>query len=1292
MKFSQNLTLFLLISVFIAGVTALLWSTHLKDNSNPGPEDLSLLMEQSVNNGAELFETIYTDFRNRSSTLKDNLLPYIQNSASASSYFQLIRDFDFWNVSVYKNSELIAWNGFSFPSPPEAPEIQGDSLYTSILKQNNVILLYGYQTVENSESGQLFEIVTTRQLDQKNSLPIATGQEMDLSNHSQLSNLYPVNFSFFTPLVSYPAIYQKLTIADQDSVGIVYAESADRDIYLSSANKNQSRVQSSLIIGIVITGIFILLVWFSGNRTKQALLFIITGLTGLWVYLQFTDFVSLLVNGLMPNLKEENLTSAYGFISYSVHTFYIASVTAAITLFVQNQKSVTSNNNHYISFLLSALFGILNLVLILFFIDSTSSLITSGRYGLAELTIYPTYSALLFYTISGLFLSSILILLISTGWMLFIYETDKSTIIALLSFITFVLGLFISGFILEEQIFLTWKFFLAIGLFATVLLCTFYIFRLPVRYLQTSGIRKLLFFTLIISVTGYVIINAMAVKEQDQNLLKVAGKFANEDTNVTRGITQQVLASIEMRFLFLSGEDIETRPGIVQSQFQRVVQASIQPEWRQYSFDIQLLEPDGSLISDYSTTLDSPAWTAYFDVDLMDISYRGEQIRRETNRPVIRGKPAGLGEQFSTLHRGWIPIYDDLRPDEIIAWVFAAVYQERPDYNKPIRAVLAASTGDEWKKSYYIAEFSNGIISRNIQKGFYEGQPEYNRLPEREQEIALSDSIAYISNFTGRGQFREVLLKHRDDKIIKASTPVPGFNVHLFSFFRYNISLILLGIFLFPLLSFLGLRQFALFKQSVRFQNRLLDGLAIAVLIFLVSLIITTQFTMTNQVEDRLERDLITKLNEISETLNPEIFDGNDESFTFASETSTAVFDVDAIFYRHGTVQESTTPQIFQQHIIPRQMPYRVFDILYNRQRKHFLATEEIGNEKLLIGYKALQNTSGETVAALAIPTFLNSPVYTEQILETTSYLLVLYFIIFGFFIAGSAIFSRQLTKPIEKIRAGLDKISRGNLDTKLPVTSRDEIGSLSEAYNTMAQRLKELQYELAKAEREAAWKEMAQQVAHEIKNPLTPMKLNLQHLQRRLQQNPGNSEELRPQVEKLTSNIIEQIDSLNKIASDFSKFAKPIREPFKIIELNELITSVADLYSNDEEIDLQVKIPEKPVCVVGVADELRRVFINLVKNGIEAMNNSGTLVLKMKRTGNKAIVTITDSGEGIRPENREKIFVPNFSTKSSGTGLGLAISKQIIEAHNGTIGYSSETGKGTSFTVTLPVSDSQIS
>ncbi|MGF1671548.1 MAG: HAMP domain-containing protein, partial [Balneolaceae bacterium] len=764
--------------------------------------------------------------------------------------------------------------------------------------------------------------------------------------------------------------------------------------------------------------------------------------------MQYTDFTGTLVNSLLPDLQAANLVPTLAILNYTIHAIIFLAIAAALVIYVKDKNSFTSNNHHYITFTLSALFGFLNVLLLLFYIENTITLTESVDFGLSELTLYPTAGAFLFYTLCGLFLSSLLILLISAGWLLFIHERDKYPIIAVISFISFCIGMFFAGLVLDQQIFFSRQFYLSVGLFLLMLISCYFIFKSPENVLEISGIRLILLASLVVSLTGYIIISDSSVKERDRDLYRVAMEFANEETTATRDITHQVLASIERRLLFLSNEDIDNRPGVVQSQFQRVVLASLQPDWRQYSFDIQFLKPDGTLISDYSTTLDSPAWTAYFDVDLMEVAYRGEQIRRETNRPVIREKPAGLSERFSSLHRGWIPIYDDIRPDEIIAWLFAAVYQERPDFNKPIRAVLAASTGDEWKNSYYIAEFENGISIRNTQKGFYKGQPEYNRLPKREEEIAMNDSIAYISNSTAQGLFREIVIKLNDEKIVKASTPVQGFNEHLFSFFRFNISLILLGILLFPVLHLLGMKGFALFKKNRRFQNRLLDGLLFAILIFLVALIFATRLTMTNQIERQLERDLITRLDNLTETM---IRGQTDASIAYPSSNailSTSMLNVDAIFYVSGTVKESTTPQIFQQHLIPRQMPYHVFDFLYNRQRRHVLASAEIGSEKLLVGYKALQNAQGEPVAALAIPTFLKSPVYTEQILETTSYLLVLYFIIFGFFITGAALFSRHLTKPIDKIRSGLDKISRGNLNIKLPVTSRDEIGSLSSAYN----------------------------------------------------------------------------------------------------------------------------------------------------------------------------------------------------------------------------------------------------
>lgn len=199
-------------------------------------------------------------------------------------------------------------------------------------------------------------------------------------------------------------------------------------------------------------------------------------------------------------------------------------------------------------------------------------------------------------------------------------------------------------------------------------------------------------------------------------------------------------------------------------------------------------------------------------------------------------------------------------------------------------------------------------------------------------------------------------------------------------------------------------------------------------------------------------------------------------------------------------------------------------------------------------------------------------------------------------------------------------------------------------------------------------------------------MKLNLQHLQRQLEINPGNALDLKPIVEKTASNIIEQIESLNKIASDFSKFAKPIEEPKENIRLNELLTSVAQLYDHDEIAKIKLKVPKKEVVIPAVEDELRRAFINLIKNAIEASNGNMIAVqINLKKNQEHAIIQIKDNGTGIEEEYRDKIFTPKFSTKSSGTGLGLAITKKIIEAHSGDIWFESKNGQGTSFFIRLP-------
>jgi signal transduction histidine kinase len=529
-------------------------------------------------------------------------------------------------------------------------------------------------------------------------------------------------------------------------------------------------------------------------------------------------------------------------------------------------------------------------------------------------------------------------------------------------------------------------------------------------------------------------------------------------------------------------------------------------------------------------------------------------------------------------------------------------------------------------------------------------------------------------------------MKIGERNIVKASTPKPGFSNHLFSFFRMFLPLLFFGLFVMGTLSVCGLKSFNLFSQSNRFQNRLIDGFTLATLLFLTLLMFATQYAISNQSEQNIERDLVNKLRNLSEfiQLSSSAISSGELDVPLAPVTSP--LNVDAILYQNVWVNESTTPQIFQQHLIPQILPFNVYEFLYNRERRHILSTVQLGNETLLVGFRSIVDEDNEPKAAIAIPTFIQSPVYTEQLLETTSYLFGIYLAIFILFTIGALVFSNQLTKPIELIQTGLNKISRGEQKTKIPVTSRDEVGALAEAYNQMVNKLDEAQKELIKAERESAWKEMAQQVAHEIKNPLTPMKLNLQHLQRQLEANPDNVLNLKPAIEKTAANIIEQIESLNKIASDFSKFSKPIREPFEPATLGSLIEGVTDLYRNDDSISLMATINNGDSTINCVSDEIRRVLINLVKNSIEASENGKCqITIRAGKRGEYVFISIRDNGTGIPVEDRDNIFVPNFSTKSSGTGLGLAISKKIIEAHSGTINFESTTGKGTEFIITLP-------
>lgn len=280
---------------------------------------------------------------------------------------------------------------------------------------------------------------------------------------------------------------------------------------------------------------------------------------------------------------------------------------------------------------------------------------------------------------------------------------------------------------------------------------------------------------------------------------------------------------------------------------------------------------------------------------------------------------------------------------------------------------------------------------------------------------------------------------------------------------------------------------------------------------------------------------------------------------------------------------------------------------------------------------------------------------------------------------------ANRIADPLVRM---VEKLKGTNLNANEPLQwdSDDEIGQLVNAYNNMIGQLEESARKLKQSEREGAWREMAKQVAHEIKNPLTPMKLHLQHLKRVFDTDP---EQAKPMMDKVSKTLIEQIDGLSRIASEFSNFAKMPEAVNATFVLNNLLDSVHELFQKEADEDIIVTLDQctEKVSVYADREQLMRVFNNLIKNAIQAIpeDRNGDIYIILGATKELAIVKIVDNGEGIPEDKRDRVFQPSFTTKNSGMGLGLAMSKNIVEAANGRIWFETEAGKGTTFFVELP-------
>jgi signal transduction histidine kinase len=386
-----------------------------------------------------------------------------------------------------------------------------------------------------------------------------------------------------------------------------------------------------------------------------------------------------------------------------------------------------------------------------------------------------------------------------------------------------------------------------------------------------------------------------------------------------------------------------------------------------------------------------------------------------------------------------------------------------------------------------------------------------------------------------------------------------------------------------------------------------------------------------------------------------------------------------SIYNPKGYLVYSTQPRIFDQELISPLMNKTAFLNLKNLKLSGYYQTENIGKLEYRASYRPIYNRKGEQCAYLNINYFFTEKQVKAEISKFLIALINLYVFLFTISILIAVFISNKITAPLKFIQESFKKTRLNAKNNLISWDKKDEIGALVNEYNRMLMALQKSAEELAKSERESAWREMAKQVAHEIKNPLTPMKLGIQHMLRVIESSQDNREEI---IKKISSGLIEQIDNLSNIASAFSDFAKMPQAEYEEINIRELIKNTIVLFKQSENIKIENNTNAVLPTIIGDKNQIIRILNNLFRNAIQSMEDieGGLIKIEAKTINEFLVVSISDNGKGIPADLQEKIFVPYFTTKSSGTGLGLAIVKNMMLGMQGNIRFESIENKGTTF------------
>ncbi|NPD44502.1 MULTISPECIES: ATP-binding protein [unclassified Lentimicrobium] len=546
---------------------------------------------------------------------------------------------------------------------------------------------------------------------------------------------------------------------------------------------------------------------------------------------------------------------------------------------------------------------------------------------------------------------------------------------------------------------------------------------------------------------------------------------------------------------------------------------------------------------------------------------------------------------------------------------------------------------------------------------------------------------SYHDTYFDKNNYQHYIYSKNKENVLIISLEKPGWLQRLASF-----AFIFLFYSLFTFLLYFLFNTASLQNSVSSFQGRLQYSMIILLLFSFILIGVSSLYYIIylNQAKnaDSLMEKAHSVLIELEHKLSGmEEFTSADHQYVESLLMKFAeVFFTDITLYnKKGELLASSRPEMFSAALLSNRMEANAYYELKFLKNSFFIQEEKIGSQNYLSAYLPFRNQDNHSVAYLNLPYFAKQYELEEEVSGFIVAFLNIYLFLLFITVVITLVVSRYLSKPLQMIKEKMGKLDLQDTNEKIEWNKDDEIGELVKEYNRMVEELSLSAQKLAITQRESAWREMAQQIAHEIKNPLTPMKLNVQYLERAWD---DQVEDFEVRMKRITKGLQEQIDVLSEIAGQFSTFAAIDKIQAQQLDIKSIIIDVESIFKGNDHVAFSHEFMEEDILVSADKNQLIRVFNNLYKNAVQAIgqNSSGAIHTKLTRVSESLEIRISDDGCGIADSELTHIFEPRFTTKTSGMGLGLALVKKMIENIGGTIRVETILKKGTSFIIKIPI------